>query len=91
MLCSIYKSNKKPGSYLYIRKKDDFSEVPEALMQMFGQPHMVMVVKLDQHNLAQVDKQKVIESLKNDGYFLQLPPPPVNLLEEYKKSKQARD
>lgn len=89
MLCAIYKSNKKIGSYLYIPKKDDFSDVPETLMGMFGQPHLVMVVKLDKHNLAQVDKQKVMESLKNEGYFLQLPPPPVNLLEEYKKSKQA--
>ncbi|MEF1215152.1 YcgL domain-containing protein, partial [Vibrio alginolyticus] len=25
MLCSIYKSSKKEGTYLYIPKKDDFS------------------------------------------------------------------
>lgn len=29
MLCSIYKSSKKEGTYLYIPKKDDFSQVPD--------------------------------------------------------------
>ncbi|MDU5698343.1 MAG: YcgL domain-containing protein [Haemophilus parainfluenzae] len=27
MLCAIYKSKRKPGCYLYISKRDDFSAV----------------------------------------------------------------
>ncbi len=38
MLCSIYKSPKKEGTYLYIPKRDDFSQVPDTLKQMFGKP-----------------------------------------------------
>ena len=87
MLCAIYKSSKKVGAYLYIVKKDDFSKVPEALMQMFGKPTMVMVVKLQGRSLAQVDVEKVKQSLIDDGYFLQLPPPAKNLLDEYKEQK----
>lgn len=87
MLCSIYKSRKKEGAYLYLPRKDDFSEVPDQLREIFGAPELVMVIKLDKHNLALADKQKVIDSIKQEGYFLQLPPPPVNLLEEYKQSK----
>lgn len=90
MLCAIYKSSKKEGAYLYIPKKDDFSQVPDTLMQMFGKPTMVMVVKLEGRTLAQVDVEKVKQSLQDDGFFLQLPPPPKNLLEEYKEQKQAR-
>ncbi|MDN3609549.1 YcgL domain-containing protein [Vibrio ostreicida] len=90
MLCAIYKSSKKEGAYLYIPKKDDFSQVPDTLMQMFGKPFMVMVVKLEGRTLAQVDVEKVKQSLKTDGFFLQLPPPPQNLLDEYKEQKQAR-
>lgn len=90
MLCAIYKSSKKEGAYLYIPKKDDFSQVPDTLMQMFGKPIMVMVVKLEGRTLAQVDAEKVKQSLKDDGFFLQLPPPPKNLLDEYKEQKQAR-
>ncbi|CAM3192448.1 YcgL domain-containing protein [Vibrio neptunius] len=90
MLCAIYKSSKKEGAYLYIPKKDDFSQVPDTLMQMFGKPIMVMVVKLEGRTLAQVDVDKVKQSLIDDGFFLQLPPPPKNLLDEYKEHKQAR-
>ncbi|CAH8194520.1 YcgL domain-containing protein [Vibrio aestuarianus] len=87
MLCSIYKGSKKEGTYLYIPKKDDFSQVPDTLMQMFGKPTLVMVVKLEGRTLAQVNIEKVKESLENEGYFLQLPPPPENLLENYKQQK----
>lgn len=90
MLCAIYKSSKKEGAYLYVPKKDDFSQVPDALMQMFGKPVMVMMIKLDGRDLAQVDIEKVKESLNNEGFFLQLPPPPKNLLDEYKEQKKAR-
>ncbi|EGA69689.1 protein YcgL [Vibrio sinaloensis DSM 21326] len=90
MLCAIYKSSKKEGAYLYIPKKDDFSQVPDTLMQMFGKPIMVMVIKLDGRQLASVDVEKVRNSLESEGFFLQLPPPPKNLLDEYKEQKKAR-
>ncbi|WP_159651622.1 YcgL domain-containing protein [Vibrio atypicus] len=90
MLCAIYKSSKKEGAYLYIPKKDDFSQVPDTLMQMFGKPIMVMVIKMDGRKLATVDIDKVRQSLEDDGFFLQLPPPQKNVLEEYKELKKAR-
>lgn len=90
MLCSIYKSKKKEGSYLYIPKKDDFSEVPPELMEMFGVPQFVMLIKLEGRKLAQVDVNKVKESMEEKGFFLQLPPPPENLLEQYKEQKSKQ-
>jgi uncharacterized protein YcgL (UPF0745 family) len=90
MFCAIYKSSKKEGAYLYIPKKDDFSQVPDTLMQMFGKPIMVMVIKMDGRKLATVDIDKVRQSLEDDGFFLQLPPPQKNVLEEYKELKKAR-
>ncbi|MBG0754604.1 YcgL domain-containing protein [Vibrio cidicii] len=87
MLCSIYKSSKKEGTYLYIPKKDDFSKVPEQLMAMFGKPLPVMTINLQGRTLALVSVEKVRESLINDGFFLQLPPPPKNLLEQHKERK----
>ncbi|MCL9783056.1 YcgL domain-containing protein [Vibrio sp. S4M6] len=87
MLCSIYKSSKKEGTYLYLPKKDDFSQVPDTLMQMFGKPMFVMVIKLEGRKLARVSVEKVKESFDSDGFFLQLPPPPEDLLEAHKKRK----
>ena len=85
MLCSIYKSTVKEGAYLYLPKKDDFSGVPEELMKMFGKPVFVMLIKLDGRKLAQVDINKVQESLNEQGFFLQLPPPPENVLKQFKE------
>ncbi|EKO3842068.1 YcgL domain-containing protein, partial [Vibrio harveyi] len=62
-------------------------QVPDTLMQMFGKPMPVMTIKLDGRTLAQVDVEKVKTSLINDGFFLQVPPPPENLLEKYKEQK----
>jgi uncharacterized protein YcgL (UPF0745 family) len=84
MLCTIYKSTKKDGAYLYVEKRDDFSRVPDALMSMFGKPILSMVMNLEGKKLVRVDIDKVKSALENEGFFLQLPPPPVNLLEEHK-------
>ncbi|QUJ68398.1 YcgL domain-containing protein [Photobacterium sp. GJ3] len=92
MLCSIYKSPKKENTYLYIKTKDDFSEVPEALLSTFGKPQFVMVLKLvEGRKLALADISKVRESLTTQGYYLQLPPPVTNLLDEYKANKSRNN
>jgi uncharacterized protein len=90
MLCTVYKSLKKEGAYLYIQKRDDFSKVSDTLMAMFGKPKLVMTMSLDNKQLSRVDVKTVRESLEKDGFFLQLPPPPENLLEEHKARKKAQ-
>ena len=90
MLCSIYKSLKKDNTYLYINKKDDFVDVPAQLMSTFGKPQFVMVIKLEGRTLALADVEKVKESLHTVGFYLQVPPPVTNLLEQYKADKAAK-
>ncbi len=90
MLCAIYKSLKKDNTYLYINKKDDFSDVPEALMTTFGKPQFIMVLKLDGRKLALADVEKVKEALNTVGFYLQVPPPVTNLLDQYKADKAGR-
>jgi uncharacterized protein YcgL (UPF0745 family) len=78
MLCFIYKSLKKEHLYLYVDKKDDFSKVPEALFHSFGRMEFVMDLELTpERKLAKEDAGKVLESLKERGFFVQLPP--INL------------
>ena len=36
MNCFVYRSNTKPGMYLYLVEKDDFSDVPESLIKLLG-------------------------------------------------------
>ncbi|NKB75857.1 MAG: hypothetical protein GKR96_02155 [Gammaproteobacteria bacterium] len=71
----IYKGSRKTNTYLYITQKDDFSLVPDALINLIGETQFVMSVNLaTKSRLALVDIKDVINQLKSDGYFLQLPP-----------------
>nr|WP_318381372.1 YcgL domain-containing protein [uncultured Enterobacter sp.] len=84
MFCVIYRSAKREQTYLYVEKKDDFSRVPDALMQSFGQPQLAMLFPLDgRKQLANADIEKVKEALNNQGYYLQMPPPVENLLKQH--------
>ncbi|OOF37830.1 YcgL domain-containing protein [Rodentibacter heidelbergensis] len=74
MLCAIYRSRKKPGSYLYIQKRDDFSAVPSALLEHFGKPELVMMFNLAGNKpLRQADKEEVQEKIRSQGFYLQMP------------------
>lgn len=85
MLCAIYKSPNKDAMYLYLPKRDDFSRVPEALMQVFGKPVFVTLLKLrPERAMAREDASKVMANVENQGFHLQMPPPPENLLAEHK-------
>ena len=94
MLCTIYKSTKKAQTYLFVSKRNDFSGVPEALMSVFGKPTLVTVMNLaDKTKLAMADINTVKDKLKDQGYYLQLPPPQENMLDQHKidmkKAKQV--
>jgi len=71
----IYKGAGKPGAYLYVKTKDDFSEVPEALLAMLGELELVMHLDLaSRDKLGYADIAEVSRLLGGQGYFLQMPP-----------------
>ena len=75
MNCSIYRSEKKPETYLYLAEGSDFDDLPVDLQQVFGQPLYVMNLQLStERKLAQADVLRVMLELETNGYFLQLPP-----------------
>ena len=75
MRCFIYKSLKKDELYLYLNKKDDFSDIPDELLKSLGQLQFVMDLELTpERKLAREDVNKVMNSLEEKGFFIQLPP-----------------
>ncbi|ABM02915.1 hypothetical protein DUF709 [Psychromonas ingrahamii 37] len=91
MLCAVYKSIRKSQTYLFIAKRDDFSSVPEPLLAQFGPPQLVSLLNITlQTKFAMAEAEKVLSAVKNNGYYLQLPPPPVNHLQEHKDWKKKR-
>jgi len=86
MLTAVYKSKKKADTFLFIEKRDDFSKVPEPLLAMFGQPQYVMIINLAKRTqLGVADLDTLKQSLSDQGYYLQIPPPEENLLSQLRK------
>lgn len=86
MLCAVYRSAKKDQTFLFIKQRDNFSDVPDALMSMFGTPTLVTIINLaTKDKLALADIVTVKEKLVDQGYYLQLPPPQENLLDQHKE------
>ena len=86
MICAVYKSGRRADTYLFVKKRDVFDDVPEPLMEMFGSKTLVMIVPLSKRDhLGIADIDKVKSALVEQGYYLQIPPPQINLLEQHKQ------
>lgn len=75
MISDIYRSEKKPGAYIYLAEGKSFEDVPEELMRMLGVcTHSMSINLAEREKLASEDIKLVIENLKTQGYHFQIPP-----------------
>lgn len=92
MIIEIFRSAKKDEMYLYVEKQKGLKEVPEALMERFGDgvSVMTMLIKPEQ-KLARANAQDVMDSILEKGFYLQMPPAREEyLLDLYKAPTEAR-
>ncbi|MFT6269654.1 MAG: hypothetical protein ACJAVV_002481 [Alphaproteobacteria bacterium] len=88
-LSAVYKSPRKADTFLYVEKRDDFAAVPEGLMKQFGVPIFVMLIPLSKREtVAGINRDKLVERIQAEGFYLQLPPKPKNLLDAHLESQQ---
>ena len=72
----IYRCSNKPDLYIYLAERDDFSQVPPAMLTSLGNINFAMELELNEHTkLAREDAAKVMHNLSENGFHLQLPPP----------------
>ncbi|MDA8580905.1 YcgL domain-containing protein [Litoricolaceae bacterium] len=78
----IFKGHKKEEMYLYVEQKNGLKSVPDDLLATFGQTESVMILLLTKDKkLARVTASDVLAAIEDQGYFLQMPPPPEALAE----------
>lgn len=71
----VYKGARKANTYLYIDRQDDFSRVPQVLLELMGELSLVIDIDLkEREKLAQADINDVRLKLSEQGYFVQMPP-----------------
>ncbi len=80
-LCQIYRSPRREEMYLYVDKACGLGDVPEALLQQFGEPEPVMTLLISpQRRLARADSTEVLAQIEKQGFYLQMPPTADELL-----------
>ena len=71
----VFKSLKKPDTYLYLGKSQKFEDLPSELRDSFGQYELVLEMELSpERNLARADATQVLLAIASRGFYLQLPP-----------------
>lgn len=75
MQCVVYKSLRQFDYFLFVRKDDGLTRVPDTLKTLLGDLHEVTELELHaQRKLAQADVRDVMAQIEAQGYFLQMPP-----------------
>ncbi len=84
MICAVYRSRKRPNTYLFLDKKDDFSVIPDTLKQIFGKPELVMVITDDKlGKMLPISREKLIQELSGNHYWLWIKQAEENLLTQH--------
>jgi uncharacterized protein YcgL (UPF0745 family) len=75
LLVKVYKTSRRLDMYLYVDFRDDLERVPEALLEQFGSPELALSLNLSSdRTLARADASEVLSSIRENGYYLQMPP-----------------
>lgn len=73
--CVVYRGAREADTYLYVERVDDLSRVPGALLARLGELSVVLEIELHaDRRLARADPRAVMDALREQGYYLQLPP-----------------
>jgi uncharacterized protein YcgL (UPF0745 family) len=82
MLCQVFRSSRQQEMYLYVEKSRGLDAVPDELLARFGTPTPVMVLLLTPaRTLARAESGAVLASIERQGFYLQMPPTPAQLLQ----------
>ena len=70
----IYRSSRKPDTYIYLADKDDFSKLPKGIYNSLGIIEFAMEIELNTDTkLARENPATVLENLHTHGFHIQLP------------------
>lgn len=75
LLVDIYRSSSKEGMYLYVEKNAALDTLPEQLQKAFSKKEFAMsLLLMPEKKLAHAEATKVIASIQEQGFYLQMPP-----------------
>ncbi len=75
-LVDVFRTERRADTYLYLEKGTEFNSLPESLREIFGEPALVVSLKLtEERQLARYQGKDILDAITEQGFFLQMPPP----------------
>ena len=75
LLCTVYRSSREAELYVYVKREEGLTRLPEPLLNKLGAMSEVMTLVLNaERKLARASAPEVIAALNDKGFYLQLPP-----------------
>ena len=79
-ICAVFRSRRNPDTYLYVDHHEGLGRVPEELQRELGGTESAMTLVLTpQRRLARTSAAEVLRAIREQGYYLQMPPLPEGL------------
>ncbi len=89
---SVFRSSKKRDTYLFVRRGQDWNDLPDSLRTVFGQPvHSMDLILTPDRNLARTSGKQVLAALEEKDFFLQMPEEHDGYVVDFKKKIEPRD
>lgn len=77
IMVSVFRSGKREEMYLYLSRGSSWEDLPQSLVQSFGRPtHVVDLLLRSGLRLARADIDRVMADIREQGFYLQMPPRP---------------
>ena len=74
MQCSVFRSNRRDYTYIYLLEGKSFDDIPDALSKVFGEPEFVIDLELSPgRQLAQEDVNEVMKNLDIENGLIVIP------------------
>ena len=71
----VLKSSRRADTYVFLPIEDEYDALPEEFRHTFGEASLVVQFHLTvERELAQADAKVVLETIGQQGFYLQLPP-----------------
>ena len=71
----VYASRRRADTYVWLRRRDQFDDLPDTLRETLGELRFVLEVDLTpEHRLPREDPAEILAHLDGRGWHLQVPP-----------------
>ncbi|KAA1175074.1 YcgL domain-containing protein [Marinobacter salinexigens] len=71
---SVFRSSKKNDTYIFVRRGQNWDDLPEALRSIFGAPvHSMDLIITPDKKLARTTGQQVLDAIEEKDFYLQMP------------------